>query len=77
MPITLEIESVNVKPGTRSSHLYLTVNFQIKGKLSNGQEIDMPIVFNVQENNYDDGVKKARDLLKELGSALMKSADRA
>jgi hypothetical protein len=77
MPITLETESVNVKPGTKSSHLYLTVNFQIKGKLSNGQEIDIPIVFNVQDNDYNDGMKKARDLLKELGSELMKSADRA
>ena len=77
MPITLEIESVNVKPAVKSGHLYLTINFQIKGKLSNGQEIDMPIVFNVQDNNYDDGLKRAHDLLKELGSGLIKSADRA
>ena len=77
MPITLEVESVNVKPSGKSSHMTLTVNFQIKGKLSNGQEINMPVVFNVQAENYDDGMRKARELLKELGKDLMKSADRA
>lgn len=75
MPIALEIESVNVKPSVKSSHLILTVNFQIKGKLSNGQEINIPIVFNIQDESYDDGIKKARDLLKELGDELIKSAD--
>ena len=75
MPIALEIESVNVKPSVKSSHLILTVNFQVKGKLSNGQEINIPIVFNIQDESYDDGIKKARDLLKELGGELIKSAD--
>ena len=77
MPIALEIESVNVKPSVKSSHLILTVNFQIKGKLSNGQEINIPIVFKIQDESNDDGIKKARDLLKELGGELIKSADRS
>jgi inner membrane protein involved in colicin E2 resistance len=47
MPITMEIESVNVKPGARVSQLFLDVHLQVSGKLSNGQEINMPIVFNL------------------------------
>jgi hypothetical protein len=77
MTIALEVESVNVKPSGKSSHMNLTVNFQIKGKLSNGQGIDMPVVLNVQDDDYKDGMKKARELIKELGRELIKSADRA
>jgi hypothetical protein len=76
MPITLEIESVNVKPGARVSQLFLDVHLQARGKLSNGQEIDMPFVFNILASNFEDGMERTRDLLKEFGEALMKSADR-
>jgi hypothetical protein len=76
MPITMEIESVNVKPGARVSQLFLDVHLQVSGKLSNGREINMPIVFNILVSNFDEGIERTRDLLKEFGEALMKSADR-